>query len=202
MLEYVIIGGGFAFAAAVQPGPLQAFLLSSVVRRGWRHTLPAALSPLISDGPIALLALLVLTRISPGVTRALQAAGGLFLIYLAWSSFRRWKHDAAEASGPDHSPPRTLMQAATVNLLNPNPYIGWSLVLGPAAVKAWHETPANAAALIIAFYATIVAALACIIILFGTTSFLGPRGRRALVLVSAVILAALGVYRLAASLLS
>jgi len=25
MLEYVLIGGGFAFAAAAQPGPLQAF---------------------------------------------------------------------------------------------------------------------------------------------------------------------------------
>ncbi len=30
MIENMIIGGGFAFAAAVQPGPLQAFLLSRV----------------------------------------------------------------------------------------------------------------------------------------------------------------------------
>ena len=201
MLEYIVLGAGFAAASAIQPGPLQAFLLSSVVRRGWKHTLPAAFSPLISDGPIALLALLVLTRIPPAMTRALHAAGGLFLIYLAWASFRQWRRGAADASGPDRSPPRTLLQAVTVNLLNPNPYIGWSLVLGPAAVKAWREAPANAAALVVAFYATMVAGLGCIIILFGTTSFLGPRGRRVLVLVSAAILAALGVYRFAVSLL-
>jgi len=37
--------------------PLQAFLLSSVAQRGGNEPLPAALSPLLSDGPIALLVL-------------------------------------------------------------------------------------------------------------------------------------------------
>ena len=55
--------GGFAFAAALQPGPLQAYLLASVAQRGWKRTLPAALSPLLSDGPIILVVLLVLTRL-------------------------------------------------------------------------------------------------------------------------------------------
>jgi threonine/homoserine/homoserine lactone efflux protein len=202
MLEYLIIGGGFAFAAAVQPGPLMAFLLSSVVRSGWRHTLPAALSPLISDGPVALLVLLVLSRITEGMMRILMAAGGAFLLYLAWGSFRQWRRGVSEAEAPGRSPPRTMLQAAMVNILNPNPYIGWSLVLGPAAIKAWHETPANAVALIVSFYAVIVVSLVCIIVLFGTTGFLGPRGRRALVLVSSLVLAALGVYRIVSSVLS
>jgi len=89
MLEYILIGGGFAFAAAIQPGPLQAFLLSSVAQKGWKRTLPASLAPLISDGPIALLSLFVLTRMSEVMIRALQAAGGFFLIYLAWASYRQ-----------------------------------------------------------------------------------------------------------------
>lgn len=199
MLEYILIGGGFAFASAVQPGPLMAFLFSSVVRKGWQHTLPASLAPLISDGPIALLALLALTRIPHGMSRALQAAGGLFLVWLAWATWRKWRAGADEVPAPDHSPPRTMMQAVTVNLLNPNPYIGWSLVLGPAAVKAWREAPANAVALIGSFYAVMIASLACLIVVFGTTRFLGPGGRRALVLVSALILAALGVYRVVSS---
>jgi len=49
MVEYIIIAAGFAFAAAAQPGPLQAFLLSRVVSAGWKQTLPAAFAPLISD---------------------------------------------------------------------------------------------------------------------------------------------------------
>lgn len=55
LVENVFLGSGLAFAAAVQPGPLQAFLVSRVVARGWRHTLPACIAPLLSDGPIALL---------------------------------------------------------------------------------------------------------------------------------------------------
>jgi len=97
--------------------------------------------------------------------------------------------------------PRTLLQAAMVNVLNPNPYLGWSLVLGPAFLVAWGQSPANAAALIIAFYATIVIATGCVILLFGTTHYLSANSRRTLILISAAILAALGIYQLTASIL-
>jgi hypothetical protein len=87
-----------------------------------------------------------------------------------------------------------------VNFLNPGPYLGWSLVLGPAVLKAWSRGPAPAVALVVAFYGTMVTMLAVTIILFGATRFLGPRGQRALLLASAATLAALGVYRLVAAL--
>lgn len=202
MFEYLALGCGFAFAAAIQPGPLQAFLLSNVAQKGWRRTLPASFAPLLSDGPIAVLVLLVLNRVPETLGRVLQAAGGLLLLYLAWAGFRQWRRTPATGPVTDDAPaPRTLLQAATVNILNPNPYLGWSLVLGPAALRAWEQGPAHAAALIVAFYATMVAALACTIVLLGTTRFLGPRGRRGLVLVSAVTLAGLGAYQLGAGLL-
>jgi hypothetical protein len=38
MFECLLIGGGFALAAVVQPGPLQAFLLPSVAQKGWKRT--------------------------------------------------------------------------------------------------------------------------------------------------------------------
>ena len=201
MFEYLLIGGGFAFAAAIQPGPLQAFLLSSVAQRGWKRTLPAAFSPLLSDGPIALIVLLVINRLPDVLGRILQIAGGVLLLYLAWASYRQWKQpDVAdpEQKGPA---PRTLLQAAGINLLNPNPYLGWSLVLGPAFLSAWYQDPANAVVLIVAFYVTMVIMLAATILLFGTTSFLGPRGRHALILVSAITLALLGLFRLITGLL-
>jgi hypothetical protein len=65
MLESLIIGSSFAFTAAIQPGPLQAFFLSSVAKRGWLRTLPASLAPLLSDGPIAPPVLPVLNRVPP-----------------------------------------------------------------------------------------------------------------------------------------
>jgi len=199
LLEYILIGSGFAFAAAIQPGPLQAFLLSSVAQKGWKRTLPASFAPLISDGPIAVLTLLVLNQIPEMISKVLQAVGGIFLIYLAWGSYRQWQQNTSAKPDSDSTVPQTLFKAAMVNLLNPNPYLGWSLVLGPAFLAAWEQSPAYAAALIIAFYGTMVLALAGTILLFGTTRFLGPAGRRTLILISAVVLAILGIYQIAAS---
>ena len=201
MFRYFLIGCGFAFAAGVQPGPLQAFLLSSVVQKGWQRTMPVSFAPLLSDVPIALLALFVLNRIPETTSRILQAAGGIFLVYLAWASYKKWRQRITAESKTNDSAPRTLAQAVTINLLNPNPYLGWSLVLGPSVLAAWHESSTSAVVLIIAFYTTMVIVLACTILLFGTTRFLGSSGRRALILISAVTLAVLGVYQLVASLL-
>jgi threonine/homoserine/homoserine lactone efflux protein len=198
----LILGGGYAFAAAVQPGPLQAFLLSSVARRGWRRTLPASLAPLVSDGPIALVILLVISRVPEAMSTVLQMAGGILLLYFALASYRQWRRQLASSEGESERTPPTLLQAAAVNILNPNPYLGWSLVLGPAAVRAWHERPMDAVALVGAFYVVLVITLAVTIILFGTSRFLGARGRRALILASAVILACLGAYEVGAGLRS
>ena len=196
MLKYVLIGSGFAFAAAVQPGPLQAFLLSRVVSAGWRRTLPAALAPVISDGPIALLVLTVLHHVAGGLERSLRGAGGLVLLYFAATTFLEWRRAELGAALEGAPPPRTLLQAVAVNIVNPNPYIGWSLVLGPLALEAWAEAPINAVALVGSFYLVIVLSLAAFILLVGATSFLGPRGRRTLLLASSVVLAGIGVYSL------
>jgi threonine/homoserine/homoserine lactone efflux protein len=194
MLQYILLGGGLAFAAAIQPGPLQVFLLSRVAAAGWKRTLPACLSPLLSDGPIALLALLVLGKLSATVQQILRASGGALLLYFAWSALRQWRTPAATSS--QGSAPRTLLEAAVVNLLNPNPYLGWALVLGPSVLVAWGDRPASAVALLVAFYGTIVAMLAAFILLVGTSRFLGARVQRGLVAVSALVLAGLGIYLL------
>ena len=200
MTESLIIGAGFAFAAAVQPGPLLAFLLSKVAENGWKRTLPAALSPLLSDGPIAVVVLVVLERLPRGMDSVLQAAGGAFLLVLAGTSYRRWKQNKAASPADKGSAPHTLVQAAVVNLLNPGPYLGWSLVLGPAVMSAWSRSPASAVVLIAVFYTTMITTLGLIIFAFGATSLLGPGGRRKLVLASTITLAALGLYLLVGAL--
>jgi len=200
LLKYILIGSGFAFTAAAQPGPLQAFLLSRVASGGWKRTLPASFAPLISDGPIAVLVLLVLHRLPEGFEGFLKAAGGILLLYFAGKTFLEWRRNNDGATKEAHSAPRTLFQAVAVNAVNPGPYLGWSLVLGPLVIEAWDQTPAHAVALIAAFYLTMVLSLALFILLLGTTSFLGPRGRRGLMLVSSIALAAIGVFQLVSAL--
>jgi len=200
MLEYIAIGGGFAFAAAVQPGPLQAFLLSRVAADGWRRTLPAAIAPLISDGPIAILVLTLLHHVARGFESFLKGMGGVVFLYFAVTTFLQWRNLRLGTAPVPQPSPRTLLQAVVVNLLNPGPYLGWSLILGPMMLEAWGENPAYAVALVVSFYSVMLFSLAVFIVLVGTTSFLGPRGRQGLLLVSAFALAAIGSYSLWSSL--
>lgn len=197
MLKSILIGAGLGFSAGVQPGPLQAYLLSRVASVGPRRTLPAAFAPLISDGPIALLALLVLGQLTPAMQGFLRTAGGLLLLFIAWRTFRQWRRPPSDAPGRGGTTPKTIFEAALVNLLNPNPYIGWALVLGPVVIAAWREAPANGVAVVASFYATIVTMLASSILAFGSARFLGPKFQRTLLLSSALVLAALGIYQLA-----
>ena len=196
MLEFMLIGGSFAFAAAVQPGPLQAFLLARVAADGWRRTLPAALAPLISDGPIALLILLFLHNVARGFESFLKTVGGCVFLYFAAKTFLEWRGAREGSVHEAQSSPRTLLQAVAVNIINPGPYLGWSLILGPLTLEAWAESPAHAFALVGSFYVVMVLSLSLFILLLGTTSFLGPRGRRSLLLASSFALAGIAIYSL------
>ncbi|MGA9363484.1 MAG: LysE family transporter [Bacteroidota bacterium] len=196
MLHYLILGITFAFAAAVQPGPLQTYLISQSLSKGHRHTLPAAFSPLISDGPIIVLVLLVLSALPRLLVNVLQLAGGFFLLYLAISAWKTWRDYDAKKAVQVQSSQQTLLKAAMVNLLNPNPYLGWSLVMGPLLLKGWRETPVNGITLLVGFYATLVVCLVGTIMLFSTARNLGPRVSRVLIGISAIALACFGFYEL------
>jgi threonine/homoserine/homoserine lactone efflux protein len=196
MLTYLILGTTYAFAAAVEPGPLQTYLISQTLSHGWRRTLPAAFSPLISDGPVIVLVLLVLSRIPVWLAQGLRLAGGVFVLYLAWGAVKAWRRHDAQDTPRAPSTRQSLLRAALVNVLNPNPYISWSLVLGPLLLKAWRETPAHGVALLAAFYGTMVLSLAGTIALFAAARNLGPRVTRVLIGLSSVALACFGCYLL------
>jgi threonine/homoserine/homoserine lactone efflux protein len=191
-----LLGAAYAFAAAVQPGPFQAYLISSTLARGLRRTLPAVLAPLLSDVPIISLVLLVLTQVPPSVVNALRLAGGVFLLYLAAGAVAAVRTYEAPLVDRPSQAAQTLVKAAVVNLLNPNPYISWSLVLGPLLLEAWRTAPAYGIAMLASFYVTMIASTAVILVPFAGARALGPRVGRALVGLSALALAALGVYQL------
>ena len=151
MPGYLILGMTYAFAAAVQPGPFQTYLISQTLSNGWRRTVPAAFAPLLSDGPIIVLVLLVLSRMPGWLAQVLQCAGGVFLLYLAVGAFKTWRDYDIKKAIQGQSSRQTVFKAALVNLLNPAPWLGWSLVMGPLLLKGWRETPANGIALLVGF---------------------------------------------------
>ena len=196
MTPYIVAGAAYAFASAVQPGPFLAFLIARTMSVGWQRTLPACCAPLLSDGPIIVAVLLVLSRLTNPFRYGLQIAGGVFLLYLAAGAFRSWRRFRQEAGLQATGSRRTVFEAAFVNLLNPNPYLGWSLVMGPLLIRGWRQSVWNGTALVVSFYVTMVLTLAGIILLFSTARAAGPRVARALVGLSAIALAGFACYQL------
>jgi threonine/homoserine/homoserine lactone efflux protein len=193
---YLIQGLAYGFSAAVQPGPFQTYIIAQALDRGWRRALPVALAPLVSDGPIVALVLLVLSRMPVWLQQGLYLAGGAFVLSLAWGAFTAWRDFDAGATREPAPPEQSVLKAALTNALSPAPYIYWSVVTGPILLTGWRETPVHGVAFLAGFYGALVGALAGIIVLFGAARELGPRVNRILLGVSALALAAFGIYQL------
>jgi threonine/homoserine/homoserine lactone efflux protein len=197
MLLYIIQGIGYGFAAAVQPGPFQTYVISQALNTGWRRALPAAFAPLLSDGPIIALVLLALSRVPDWFQRVLYVAGGLFILYLARNAFVGWRDFRALKAEELASGRQNLLRAAMMNALSPGPYIFWSLVTGPILLAGWREASGNGVGFLAGFYLAMIASLGAIILVFATARRLGPRVNRALLGVSALALLGFGLYQLA-----
>lgn len=157
----------------------------------------AAFAPLLSDGPIIALALLVLSQVPAWLQRGLFLASGVFILYLAWGAFRQWQDFTEVASAP--APARregSLLKAALMNLINPAPYIYWSLVTGPILVAGWQRDPAYGMGFLVAFYAVLIGGLLGVMIVFGSTRQLGERVSRMLLGISVLALAGFGLFQL------
>jgi threonine/homoserine/homoserine lactone efflux protein len=187
--------------AASQPGPFQAFLLGRSVRHGWRRTLPLALAPLLSDGPIAVVALALLSQAPGGWLRVLGFLGGVFALFLAFEAGRALRVELrARAAGekpgpglPTGEPRGGVLRAALVNVLNPGPWTFWALVLGPLVIRTARESAPAAAAVVGAFYLALVGGFVALIVAFSAAARLGVRVRLGLQAASVLALAAFGV---------
>jgi len=196
MWSYILQGIGYGFAAAVQPGPFQTYLISQSLTRGWKKTLPAALAPIISDGPIIALCLLVLSQVPIWLQRFLNIAGGLFILYLAFGAYIAWKNFDQNIPVTNSGTQQNVFKAALMNALSPGPYIYWSLITGPILLKGWRETPINGIGFLAGFYMTIVLSLSVIILVFGVAAKVGPKVNRILLGVSTIALFCFGLYQL------
>lgn len=196
---YLLQGLGFGFAAASQPGPFQTYLISQSISRGWRRTLPSALAPLLSDGPIIALCLLVLAQVPVWMEQVLYGVSGLFILYLAWGAWRAWRAPSVpDTVDPESSLP--LGKAVVMNMLSPGPYIFWTLVTGPILVTGWRESPAYGLSFMGGFYLMLVGGLAAIVMVFGLAARFGAGIQHAMLGLSAGALMVFGLFQLSKAL--
>ncbi|MBT3336984.1 MAG: LysE family transporter [Anaerolineae bacterium] len=194
MFPYILQGLTLGLAAGAQPGPFQTYIITQTLANGWRKTLIAAFAPLVSDGPIILLAFFVLKQMPDALQRGLYIAGGLFILYLSWSSFQQWR--SFDENAEKEVSEQSLWKAAMMNLISPGPYIFWSLVSGPILLKGLAEAPSKGIGFIVAFYGTMISLNLVLIVLVGAASKIGERIRRGLLLFASIALSLFGIYQL------
>ena len=192
LMKGLLLGGW----AASQPGPLQAFLLSQTLKNGWRRTIWAAFAPLISDGPILVLVLLILTQMPDWFLTLLRIGGGFFLLYLAWGAYRAFQTTTADVLPESESTQQGVLKAALMNFLSPNPYIFWGTIAGPILLDAWRETAVNGLAFFFGFYGALIGGFMAFVLLFASAKQLDARLNRILSGISAVALFLFGLYQL------
>lgn len=146
----IILGLSSGFS----PGPLTTLVISQALQHGAREGLKVALAPFITDLPIVLVSVFLMTRLSNfhGILALISVIGGVFLVYLAYSSFK------TSNIGMDikATEPRSLGKGTIANLLNPAPYLFWITIGAPNVVSAWTQSPLTAAGFLTAFYACLV----------------------------------------------
>jgi threonine/homoserine/homoserine lactone efflux protein len=130
------------------------------------------------------------------LVQVLQLGGGVFLLYLALGAYRTWRTFNSVKPVVNNTIRETVLKAAVVMLLNPGPYIGWSLVMGPLLLKGWREAPANGIALLAGFYSILILVTLGIMLLFSVARKAGPRISRSLVGLSALALTIFGLYEI------
>ena len=195
LITYLLQGLVLGFPAAAQPGSTQAYLLAYTLKNGWQRSLPLALAPFISDPPIILLTLLLLTYMPPLFLSILQIVGGCFLLYLAWGAWKGMKTAVSTPVPPD-SAQKGLLKAALINALNPNPYIFWATIAGPILLTALRQSVLHGFAFLLGFYTMLIGGFATFIGLFSLTGNLSRRVNRWLSGMAAIALGLFGVYQL------
>ena len=196
MWIYLFQGAVYGLTAASQPGSFQTYLVSQTLTRGWKRTLPAALAPLISDGPIILICVVLLSQVPDWLKRFLHIAGGLFILYLAYGAYKTWKNFNLSVPAVETETRQSVLKAAMMNALNPNPYIFWTLVTGPILLQGWRESPVNGIGFLAGFYISMILCLVLIIIVFGIASRFGSKVNRTMLGISAIALFCFGGYQL------
>ncbi|MCB9450830.1 MAG: LysE family transporter [Anaerolineaceae bacterium] len=189
LLEFILQGGLLGLSAGLLPGPFQGYLINTTLTQGWRRSILVIFAPLLTDGPIIVLMVVLLKQLPPEVIRAIQLVGGVYLLWIAYGAWRQFRANvtigAAESVPTGRS---TLLKSMMMNWLSPGPYIFWGTITGPLLVQALSQSVWHGAAFMLAFYGVFLGVLAALVVVFDLMRRLDPRVTRLLMLATIGVL--------------
>lgn len=154
MIELLIAGITLGLYAGFSPGPLLILIISQTLKHDYKEGVKVAFAPLITDTPIIMVSLLFLSIVATysSILGIISICGGLYLIYLAYESFKT-KGLTEDIKVEE---PRSLQKGVMLNLLNPSPYLFWITIGGPLIIPAYMENSLSPLVFLVGFYALLV----------------------------------------------
>ncbi|NCA70364.1 MAG: LysE family translocator [Sphingobacteriia bacterium] len=175
MLELLTTALILGLSAGLAPGPLLTLVIAETLSHDARAGIKVALAPLLTDLPLILVTLLVLSKLAEAqeVLGLISLVGGGLLLYLGFENLR----SSGLPNTPDGRPPASLTKGVLANLLNPHPYLFWFSVGGPLLAKAMRLGVVAPTLFLALFYALLVGSKILLAILVGRSKrFVKGRG--------------------------
>jgi threonine/homoserine/homoserine lactone efflux protein len=193
LIPFLIQGASLGLSASISPGPLLFYLISQSLFGGWKRGATVAIAPLISDAPLIIVIVVLLDQLPPLFHRLISLLGGIYLLYLAWKLFLKWRQKYSLQLDESAKPYQNLGRAILVNYLSPGPYLFWTLVNGPLLLQALRISIIHGIGFLVSFYGLFIV---CMIILAAIISQVRRFGQRlvmALTLSSVIIMNIFGI---------
>ena len=165
MLHFLTIGTILGLSAGFAPGPLLTLVIAETLQHDIKAGIKVALSPILTDLPIILLTLFVLSKLSNfhGALGAITMLGGCFVLYIGYESIST---EGVEIKLVEKRS-KFLIKGALTNALSPHPYLFWFSVGAPTMTKAMDLNFVAPVAFIIGFYSFLIGSKVFLAILVG-----------------------------------
>jgi threonine/homoserine/homoserine lactone efflux protein len=129
-------------------------VVSETLKNGKREGIEVAISPLLSELPIILFALVALSSVADNgiFMGVISLVGACFLIYLGLSNLRADVKESGNHLGKDNA----LLRGVVTNFLNPSTYMFWLTVGGPRILESAQVHISATILFIIGFYMMLI----------------------------------------------
>jgi len=160
IIFYLFSGVTFGLAAGFAPGPLLTLVISETLKYNSKEGIKIAFAPLISDFPIILISILILSYLNEFnlVLSIISIMGAVYLTFLGWENFKINQRELNTV----YKQPQSFKKGIITNFLNPHPYIFWLTIGSPFILNT---SIAYAATFILSLYLLLIGSKVLIAIL-------------------------------------
>jgi len=150
LLSGVILG----LVQGLTPGPLVTLVISETLKFGKAEGFKVAVSPMVTDSTIVLVAVFVLSTLQQYgvILGTISVFGACYLIYLGLENIKM-RTRAPEVSIMKRE---AFKRAIITNFLNPHAYLFWLLVGGPIIIRNIETSSSTVPFFLFGFYSLLI----------------------------------------------